>query len=366
VRRDRLDIATAYVAPQSELEELLCQILAEALELDVVGIDDDFFGLGGDSLAAERLFVGIEVSTGHRMPLATLYDHPTVRQLAGLLVAGHLQPWSALVKLRGGGTQPALFIVPGIGGEVIGMEPLSRQLEGDRPVYCCHFVGLDAAQAPLRSIEEMARTFLPQIRRLQPSGPYHLLGACFGGLVALEIAKRLHSDRQQVGMLCLADTPFPQAEAAGHRTRVPSVLSFVASRARLYAHELTARPMRTRVSYVLGKVRRMASVVAVGGLPEPVKLELAKRRVIDSNREATRRYVVDEHPRSAVYVRSGGRQAGASPARRATWRKHFPAGLSVYTIECRDSGEMFRAHARELAAIVSTELRAHDPAAFQV
>ena len=365
MRRDRLDLATAYAAPQSRLEQLLCQIMGEALELDVVGVDDDFFSLGGDSLSAERLFIGIELSTGHRMPLATLYDHSTVRQLAGVLSAGHVQPWSALVKLRGGGTQPALFIVPGIGGEVIGMEPLSRQLDGDRPVYCCHFVGLDAEQAPLRSIEEIAGAFLPQIRRVQASGPYHLLGACFGGLVALEIAKRLHSAEQRLGMLCLADTPFPKAEVAGHRTKVPAVLGFVASRAKLYAHELTDRPIRTRVSYVLGKVRRMASVVAAGGLPAPVKLELAKRRVIDSNREATRRYVVDEHPRSAIYVRSGRRQAGASQARRDTWREYFPAGLSVYTIECRDSGDMFRAHARALAAIVSAELRAHDPVALQ-
>jgi hypothetical protein len=123
--------------------------------------------------------------------------------------------------------------------------------------------------------------------------------------------------------------------------------------------------MRTRVTYVLGKVRRMASVVAAGSLPGPLKLELAKSRVIDSNREATRRYVVDKHPGSAIYVRSGGRQAGASQARRDPWREYFPAGLSVYTIDCRDSGELFRTHARELAGIVSTALRAYDLAALQ-
>jgi hypothetical protein len=166
-------------------------------------------------------------------------------------------------------------------------------------------------------------------------------------------------------MLCLADTPLPNPEVAGHRAKVPTVLGFLASRLKLYARELTARPMRTRVTYVLGKARRMASVVAAGGLPSPVKLELAKRRVIDSNREATRRYVIDKHPGGAIYVRSGRRQAGASQARRDTWREYFPAGLSVYTIDCRNSGELFRAHARELAAIVSTALRAHDPAAPQ-
>ena len=363
MQRDNLDLATAYVAAQSELEQLLCRIMAEALELDVVGIDDDFFALGGDSLAAEKLFVGIEISTGHRMPLATLYDHATVRQLAGLLSRGHVEPRSALVTLRAGSAKCALFIVPGIGGEVIGMEPLVRQLDGDRPVYCCHFVGLDAAQAPLRSIEEIADAFLPHIRRVQPNGPYHLLGACFGGLVALEIAKRL---QQEIGVLCLADTPLPEPGVAHHRYIVSAVLGFLASRAKLFARELAARPMRTRVAYVLGKVRRVASVFAAGGLPGPVQLELAKRRVIDSNREATRRYVVAKHSVSAIYVRSGRRRASASQARRETWQEYFPAGLSMYTVECRDSGELFREHARELAAIVSAELRAHDPAVLQV
>jgi acetoacetyl-CoA synthetase len=258
-----------------------------------------------------------------------------------------------------------LFIVPGIGGEVIGMEPLVQQLDRDRQVYCCHFVGLDATRAPLQSIEEIASAFLPEIRRVQTSGPYHLLGACFGGLVALEIAKRLRLDQQQVGMLCLADTPLPQSGGAGRRNRMPTVFGFLAGRARLFARELTARPMRTRVTYVLGKIRRMTSVVAAGSLPGPLKLELAKRRVIDSNREATRRYIVDKHPGSVIFVRSGGRQADASQARRDTWREYFPAGLSVYTIDCRDSGELFRTHARELAGIVSTALRAYDLAVLQ-
>ena len=362
MQRDKLDLATAYVAAQSEFERLLCRIMAEALDLDRVGIDDDFFALGGDSLAAEKLFVGIEISTGQRMPLATLYDHATVRQLAGLLSTGNVEPRTALVKMRSGSEKPALFIVPGIGGEVIGMEPLVRQLDGDRPVYCCHFVGLDAALAPLRSIEEIAGAFLPLIRRVQPSGPYHLLGACFGGLVALEIAKGLH---QEVGVLCLADTPFPEPGVSHHRSKVSAVLGFLASRTKLFARELTARPMRTRVTYVLGKVRRVASVLATGRLPGPVKLELAKRRVIDSNREATRRYVVAKHSGSATYVRSGRRQASASQARRDTWQEYFPAGLSMYTVECRDSGELFREHAPELAAIVCAQLRAHDPAALQ-
>jgi hypothetical protein len=165
-------------------------------------------------------------------------------------------------------------------------------------------------------------------------------------------------------MLCLADAPFPEAAAAVKRTRVPAIIGLLASRARLFARELTVRPMRTRVSYVLDKLRRIASV-AVGGLPGPVKLELAKRRVIDSNREATRRYFVDKQPGNAIYVRSGGRQAGASQARRDTWRNSFAAGVHVHTIDCCDSGDMFRGHARELAGIVSTALRVHDPAVLR-
>ena len=357
MRRDDLGIATTFTAPSSELERLLCQAMAEALELDAIGVDDDFFALGGDSQAAEQLFLAIEEATGCRLPLATLYEHSTVRGLAGRVSSGtDVHPRSAVLKLRGSGAKPPLFIVPGIGGEAIGMEPLVRHLHPGRPVYCCQFVGSEAADAPLESVEEMTAAFLPHIYRLQPTGPYHLLGACFGGLVALELAQRLSAEQHEVGLLCLCDTPFPNTSVVDYRARLPSVLGFLAGRIRCFAHEFGASRLDRRTAYLLAKTRRIVAVLRTGKLPRDVKLELAKRRLIDSNRQAARRYAVRRYAGDAVYVRSGARQAGASQARRDMWREYFGGALSMHTIACRDSGDLFHAHAGELAAIVSTAL----------
>jgi len=360
VRRTDLDIAIPFAAPRSDIEQLMCRLMADALELDAVGIDDDFFRLGGDSLAAERLFLAIEETIARRLPLASLYDCPTVRLLAEMITTGNAaRSWSMIVKIRDRGAKPPIFIVPGVGGEVIGMGRLAQHLDGDRPVYCCHFIGLDPSEMPVDSIEDMATSFLPEIRRMQPAGPYHLLGACFGGLVALELAQRLRAEGEEVGLLCLADTPLPDFAAAGGNRRLPVGLQFVLDRMKFFARELAGRGRGERFDFVRGKARRIVSVVQSGSLPPDVKVEIAKRRVIEANRTAARRYVPRPYGGAAIYVRSANRPSGPLQARRMSWQGYFPAGLAMHAVECRDSGELFGPHVGDLAAILSAVL--HDP-----
>ena len=337
--------------------------MAEALDLDVVGVGDDFFQMGGDSLSAENLFLAIEEATGRRLPLSILYDRPTVRLLAETVTAGDaIRSWSPIVKVRDRGRKPPIFIVPFIGGEVIGMEPLARHLDADRPVYCCHFIGLDPSQQPLESIEDIAAGFLSEIRRMQPAGPYHLLGACFGGLVALELAQRLRAEGEEVGLLCLADTPLPDVGAAGREFGVPTGIQFVFDRVKLFAHDLTSRRRGERLKFLRGKAHHVASMIRSRSLPHDTKEEIAKRRVIDANHAAAQRYVPQPYGGAALYVRSRDRPSGPSQARRVLWQTYFPAGLAVHTVACRDSGDLFGRHARELARILSAGLSDPPPA----
>jgi thioesterase domain-containing protein len=356
MQRADLGISIPFRPAETDIEQLLSRLMAEALELDIVGIDDDFFQLGGDSLAAENFFLAIETVTGHRLPISILFDRPRIALLAEVLASGEIGPSSAIVKIRGAGSKPPVFLVPGVGGEVIGMEPLARHLDRDRPIYCCKFPGLDHAQRPLDSVEDMATNFLPEIRRLRPTGPYHLLGACFGGLVALEMAQRLRADGAEVGLLCLVDTPLHDTISARSRPSLGVGARFAVNRMRIFARELVHRRGQ-RMSYVRSKGLRIAATIRRGHLPPETRSEIAKMRVVAANHAASRRYIPRPYGGLGLYVQSGERARGPSRTRRASWTTYFPAGFADHVIACRDSGELFAHHADELARLVSEALR---------
>jgi acetoacetyl-CoA synthetase len=182
------------------------------LGLDEIGADDDFFDLGGDSLLALNLFHEIEVMTGRTLPITAIYDAPTPAKLLALLGEARPAPFSPLVLLKPGDDAPPLFIVHGIGGNVIELERLGRLVETARPVYAIQARGVDGGEPPLDDVAAMADYDLAAIRTRQPDGPYFLAGYSFGGLVALEIARRLRETGARVALLAFIDTfPHPHA-----------------------------------------------------------------------------------------------------------------------------------------------------------
>src|SRR5208282_3855229 len=133
-----------------------------ALGLDAaqIGIHDDFFLLGGHSLLAVRLFADIEKLTGKNLPLALLFQAPTIAQLAEVLTRdGWAASWSVLVPMQPLGKKPALFCVHDVGGNVLCFQALARSLGPDQPVYGLQARGLDGKEAPAARIEDMAASY---------------------------------------------------------------------------------------------------------------------------------------------------------------------------------------------------------------
>jgi amino acid adenylation domain-containing protein len=207
--RPRLD--EPMIAPRTPLEATLAEIWREVLGLDALGVRDGFLDLGGSSLVALRLHAEIERRSGRRVPLASLFDAPTVERQAALLDgdAADGAPRS-LVAIQPKGAGPALYCVPGHGGTVVCFHELARQLGPEQPLYALQPRGLDDDRAPATRIEEMAAEYLEEIRERQPAGPYLLGGFCLGALVAFEMARRLHAAGEQVGLLALFDPRRPE------------------------------------------------------------------------------------------------------------------------------------------------------------
>ncbi len=197
----------AFAPPADALELRLTKIWERVLGVGSISVNDNFFELGGHSLLAVRLFAQIEKSFERDLPLATLFQAPTVKQLARVLrEEGWPAPWSSLVMIQGGTKRIPFFCVHAAGGNVLEYYDLARLLGSDQPVYGLQAKGLDGREEPHTNIKEMALHYLKEMREVQPEGPYLLGGRSSGGTIAFEMACLLAAEGQKVALLALLDT----------------------------------------------------------------------------------------------------------------------------------------------------------------
>jgi len=203
-------LADAQQAPRTELEDELARIFAEVLGLDWVGIDEDFFDAGGDSLRALRLLSMVEERVGRKISLSDLFEAPCVGKLAALLSDPHSRVGLlCALAVQPRGSRPAFFCVEG-GPQT---RALALKLGPDQP-----FLGLVFDEAKKQSlpmpykVEDMAAILVRKLREAQPEGPYFLGSWCWGGLVAYEMAQQLWAQGEEVRLLVLID-PLPPSHA---------------------------------------------------------------------------------------------------------------------------------------------------------
>jgi amino acid adenylation domain-containing protein len=198
---------SAPVAPQRELEVRLAAIWQRVLRLSSLGIDDNFFDLGGHSLLAAHLFAEIEKKLDVKLPLALLFQAPTVRQLADQIEKrAWKSSWNSMVPIRTRGRKPPLFLMHGAEGNVLLYRSLAQSLGGDQPVYALQSRGLDGIEQMEPSIERMAAKYVDEIESVQSDGPYYLGGYCLGGAIALEVAQRLRRSGKSVALLAMLES----------------------------------------------------------------------------------------------------------------------------------------------------------------
>ncbi|MCW5253458.1 amino acid adenylation domain-containing protein [Streptomyces sp. SHP 1-2] len=193
--------------PRDAHETALVEILRELLGVPRLGVHDDLFALGATSLTAMRLVVLIEQRYGTAVPLSEFVAAPTVAELAARVRAGGgTAGFDPLVPIRTGGDARPLFFVHPMGGNVLCYVRFATHLPPDRPFYALQAAGVDAGTEPLRSVREIAASYVARVREAQPEGPYLIGGWSFGGFVAFEMARQLRAQGQEVRRLVLLDT----------------------------------------------------------------------------------------------------------------------------------------------------------------
>lgn len=207
----RTKLSSKFVEARNKTESELKNVWEKLLSFKNIGVSDDFFELGGDSLVAVSLFVEIENKFDVELPLSALINSPTIETLAALIEHDSSSKDSKyLVPIQEEGTRPPLFCMHAAGGNVLFYRDLASALGSDQPVYGLQARGVaNKAETAHERIEDMAREYLREIRLVQPEGPYRLCGSSFGGLVAFEAAQQLRENREEVEILALFDTYAP-------------------------------------------------------------------------------------------------------------------------------------------------------------
>lgn len=211
------------VAPDDDVTRELGKIWQRVLGISSVAPEDDFFRIGGNSLLAVSLFEQIRQRWNRDLPLAVLFETPTLAGLAAIVRDQTWHPRSpALVTIQGRGTRPPLFCVHGGGGQVLVYRDLALRLGDDQPFYGLQLPELSSGAEPMSSMEMVARVYLKELRTVQPHGPYFLGGVSYGGIIAYEMAQQLVAAEEQVGLLVMFDTyapGYPRYQASRHRLR---------------------------------------------------------------------------------------------------------------------------------------------------
>ncbi|NMN96346.1 amino acid adenylation domain-containing protein [Nocardiaceae bacterium YC2-7] len=200
--------------PRTPIELSVAEVFARVLGVERIGLDDDFFALGGNSLIATKVVAQIQDSVNPRMRMQYLFSHRTVGELAELLsaedpsVAGRDRSagLDVLLPIRTAGSDAPLFCVHPMSGLSWQYFALAQVVDPAHPLYGLQSPSiLDASVAP-QSIAELAAVYVREARRVQPSGPYHLLGWSFGGVLAHAMAVELEAAGETVSTLALVDS----------------------------------------------------------------------------------------------------------------------------------------------------------------
>jgi acyl-coenzyme A synthetase/AMP-(fatty) acid ligase/thioesterase domain-containing protein len=282
--RPELDVP--YLPPRTPLETRLAALWAKLLQIDRVGLYDNLFDLGSNSLVAAQAVAALREELGIALPLRYIFDGPTVAELAARVSVEQEQRRPVLLPgvttLRGGDGAP-LFVVPGGNGgeeELLLFARLAHEMGLTRPLHGLLACGPDAAATCYASVAALAEVYVAAVRRVQPQGSYWVLGECIGGSVAFEVARRLLAGGATVAQLILMDARLPSPGGGAASTQPAGAAAMVGRQIAAWwgrlRYQAAHTPPRSCAALLAAKLRRQAA--RLGESPE----RMARRLVANA------------------------------------------------------------------------------------
>jgi aspartate racemase len=255
--RSNASEAEDLVEPSDLIERQITELWQNTLGIPRISVRASFFSLGVGSLAALRLITRMNRAYAMDLGLASLISASTIESIAEL-VRNRFSPNtdSPLVPIQPAGTRPPLFIVHGVGGNVVNFYGLSMRMGANQPVYGVQAQSLLTNQPALLRLKDMAAYYLAEIRKVQPHGPYKFLGYSFGGTVVLEMAHLLREAGETVALLGMLDAKTLHYEEEMARTR--SVQAKIEHRVSRFRGNTGQLDPKSRVAYIWDKISTRA------------------------------------------------------------------------------------------------------------
>jgi thioesterase domain-containing protein/acyl carrier protein len=233
---------TTFVAPGNTLEKQLAGAWQKVLGLQQVGITDNFFALGGHSLLAVQLMAEIKKVTGQQIPVLTIFQSPTIEQLAERIRKGDCSDQlSSTIQVNPHTSKLPLFWVH--------HTFLARHLEPDQPLCVVYPSIPDKDIAAHSTIESITTQYLQEMRSIQPKGPYVLGGFCFCAAIALKMARQLIQQGDEVSLLFLVEPSSRLLPSDGRPANSSLKEMFV-----YHSRKLGALKGKDKISYFLQKL----------------------------------------------------------------------------------------------------------------
>jgi amino acid adenylation domain-containing protein len=351
-----------FVAPRDRLELELAHVWKKLLRHNSVGVRDNFFDLGGDSLLAVRLLVRAEKTFGKRISLVDFFANPTVGWMAEILREnGCSSKWAFLVPIQPHGSSPPFFWVHGDSSNL----SLARYFGSDQPVYGFTHQGQDGSPARYASVEAIAGRYLEELYSVQPEGPYFLGGYSFGGLVAFDMAQQIRRDGHQVSLLFMLEptsldkiAPTIEARVMTNRGRLEKLYETFDRHLNRMRHLTT----RSRFDYVqvrlngmlktlvrLNKITRRCKIIAYQCcqyLERPIPVSLRSTYILDVYTKAARAYKPPSYHGPVVLISRLSNQDNYL----STWRDLIDGDLVIHPVTGNHVNVIHEPQLREWAA----------------
>ncbi len=326
--RERRELAGApEPAEDTSTEARVRAIWESVLGVAPLRPDDNFFDVGGTSLAALRVNQLVRERLGVELPLSTVIHAQTTSAMAAVIDGPIDQRVRSLVLLRPGTGDRPLFFAHSLTGDALEMRGLALRLQVDRPVYGLQARGLDPRERPHTRVEEMAETCIETMRSVQPSGPYAIGGYSFGGLLAFETARRLTARGEQVEWLAIVDA------AVSHKCLPPrSRRAFEIARPFRVLRAGLAAPRARLPRYIRHAAWRLGGRKLIAPpAPRWGNLPPRQRHLEELGWEAMEAYRPPPYAGSAMLFKTAeGRPHLCDPA--LVWRRVIEGGLTVETL----------------------------------
>jgi thioesterase domain-containing protein/acyl carrier protein len=360
----------SYAAPQTRMERQLCDLWQKLLRVERVGVEDNFFELGGHSLLAVRLFAQLEKMTGRKLPLVTLFQAPTIRQLAAVLSKDQASgSQSVLVPIQPLGNKPPLYLIHGAGGDVLwGYANLVAHMDPEQPIYALKSRG-QTGQEEIQQLEDMAAFYLQVVRSHQPEGPYYLGGYCFGGNVAYEMARQLQAEGGQIALLALLDSA---PANIGYETVLwwrPEFIGLFARNSYYWLRDFQSVKPRDRWRFMARKLRTFGRKMARYVRPSSDGSSVDLEEVIDPSHfpehelelwkihlRALAEHVQRPYTGHVTLFRTRGHPIFSSFAKDLRWGSVAAGGVSVKLIPGSHENIFMEPHVQALAQSLTVSL----------